>query len=76
MVSIVESCACPRCNCQVDHHDPGTVMKDNQYYCSQSCASGHAQQAGCGHSNCDCFSLPQEETRTHEVNQFGIPLPE
>jgi hypothetical protein len=74
MVSIVESCACPRCHCEVDHQDPGTVQKKGThlYYCSQSCASGHALQAGCGHEGCDCYSSPDEVPHKESVNAFGI----
>lgn len=45
-------CACEPCGCVVS---PATaVEKDGKYYCSDACANGHPDGAGCGHSGCGC----------------------
>jgi metallothionein len=30
------------------------VDRGGRLYCSDACASGHAQAAGCGHDGCAC----------------------
>ncbi len=45
-------CACSDCMCMVSTDK--SVQKDGKAYCCEECASGHAHQAGCGHSGCDC----------------------
>ncbi|MGB0563086.1 MAG: metallothionein [Spirulinaceae cyanobacterium] len=46
-------CACESCLCIVDTSK--AVQKHDQYYCSQTCADGHADGgAGCGHTGCTC----------------------
>jgi hypothetical protein len=47
-------CACSDCLCIVDLSD--AVMKDGKAYCSNACASGHAEGVGCGHAGCGCHS--------------------
>lgn len=45
-------CACDSCVCIVNIDD--AVKKDDQNYCSDVCAEGHPDGAGCGHSGCAC----------------------
>ncbi|MGK7909999.1 MAG: metallothionein [Synechococcus sp.] len=46
-------CACEPCLCIVDVSS--AVQKDGQYYCSDACASHHADKStGCAHSGCHC----------------------
>lgn len=46
-------CACEPCLCIVD--TATAVEKDGKYYCSNACASGHADAgSGCGHPGCGC----------------------
>lgn len=45
-------CACESCLCVVNLSD--AIMKDGQPYCSDACANGHQDGAGCGHSGCGC----------------------
>ena len=46
-------CACEPCLCVVDISQ--AVQKDGQYFCSEGCASGHAENTtGCGHTGCNC----------------------
>nr|WP_290954881.1 metallothionein [Halomonas sp.] len=46
-----QQCACPKCECSVDSH---SIEKDGQFYCCQSCATGHADgSSDCGH-DCQC----------------------
>ncbi len=47
-------CACESCLCIVDISK--AVEKDSHYYCSDACANGHANEAGCGHTGCTCHS--------------------
>ncbi len=48
-----QKCACPDCVCVVAIAD--AVKKDDQNYCSEICANGHAGAgAGCGHPGCRC----------------------
>jgi len=47
-------CACPSCLCIVNLSD--AIQKDGQYYCSDACANGHTDGAGCGHHGCGCES--------------------
>lgn len=61
MTTIMEVCACPRCLCEVDHQDPGVVIKGGLYYCGKQCAEGHQNYPGCGHANCTCYSLPTDD---------------
>lgn len=46
------SCACPDCKCEVTpgHH----VAKDGKDFCSEACASGHANGDGCCNHTCSC----------------------
>ncbi|MGB2926844.1 MAG: metallothionein [Limnothrix sp.] len=47
-------CACSTCICAVD---VATAIKKNEKnYCSEACANGHPDGAGCGHSGCNCAS--------------------
>ncbi|NJN32849.1 MAG: hypothetical protein HC824_22400 [Synechococcales cyanobacterium RM1_1_8] len=49
------TCACPKCNCQVNLSRG--LQKNGQYYCSEACASGHANNASCGGGgSCGCGS--------------------
>ena len=45
-------CACPSCLCIVNLSD--AIEKDSKYFCSDACANGHAEGAGCSHSGCGC----------------------
>ncbi len=46
-------CACDSCLCIVDISQ--AIQKNEQYYCSEGCASGHAAgTTGCGHTGCNC----------------------
>ncbi len=45
-------CACEQCLCIVAPES--AVEKDGKYYCSDACANGHPNGAGCGHSGCGC----------------------
>lgn len=46
-----QECACPKCKCAVDR---SSIEKDGKLYCSQSCATGHADGSiDCGH-DCKC----------------------
>ena len=47
-------CACDSCLCVVDVST--AIQKENQYYCSDACADGHASASGCGHAGCNCHS--------------------
>ncbi|MEM6481609.1 MAG: metallothionein [Pseudomonadota bacterium] len=47
-----QKCACDTCLCIVDIND--AVKKDNQNFCSEACAEGHPDGAGCGHAGCGC----------------------
>ncbi|MDB9525524.1 metallothionein [Oscillatoria sp. CS-180] len=47
-------CACEDCLCIVDTSQ--AVEKDDRYYCSEACASGHMEGSGCGHKGCTCHS--------------------
>lgn len=47
-------CACPDCLCIVDLND--AIKKDNKYYCSDACAQGHPEGAGCSHAGCECHA--------------------
>ncbi|MCC5899632.1 metallothionein [Geitlerinema sp. P-1104] len=47
-------CACDSCLCIVSLES--AVMKDDKPYCSQACADGHPDGAGCGHKGCTCHS--------------------
>lgn len=47
-------CACPDCLCIVNLTD--ALMKDGQAYCSEACANGHPEGAGCGHTGCRCHA--------------------
>ncbi|APB34855.1 hypothetical protein GlitD10_2518 [Gloeomargarita lithophora Alchichica-D10] len=45
-------CDCQPCVCQVD---PATAIRvESKLYCSEACAQGHSQGAGCGHEGCPC----------------------
>ena len=45
-------CACESCQCAVD--EDSTLKKDGKYFCSEACANGHPDGAGCGHPGCGC----------------------
>ncbi|MGB7444187.1 MAG: metallothionein [Coleofasciculaceae cyanobacterium] len=45
-------CACQSCQCVVS--TDSAVKKDGNYYCSEACANGHPDGAGCGHPGCNC----------------------
>ncbi|MEQ9672007.1 metallothionein [Coleofasciculus sp. G2-EDA-02] len=47
-------CACDSCECMVSNDS--AVQKDGKYYCSDACANGHPNGAGCGHSGCACHA--------------------
>ncbi|MEM6576946.1 MAG: metallothionein [Pseudomonadota bacterium] len=47
-----QKCACDSCLCIVDIND--AVKKNDQNFCSDACADGHPNGAGCGHSGCGC----------------------
>ncbi|MEL6223299.1 MAG: metallothionein [Cyanobacteria bacterium J06627_8] len=47
-------CACEPCSCIVDTSK--AVQKGDKYYCSDACASGHADGAACAKSGCGCSS--------------------
>ena len=45
-------CDCAPCSCMVS---PSTaVEKGGKYYCSEACATGHANDDQCGKSGCGC----------------------
>lgn len=46
-------CACETCLCIVNP-SADAIEKEGKYYCSDSCANGHADGKGCGHSGCGC----------------------
>ncbi|MEN9233456.1 MAG: metallothionein [Gloeomargarita sp. DG02_4_bins_56] len=51
-VPVMVKCDCPPCICQVD---PETAIRvGDKVYCSEACAQGHPQGAGCGHEGCPC----------------------
>ena len=41
-------CACPSCLCIVNISD--AISKEGKYYCSDACAKGHSEGAGCSHA--------------------------
>lgn len=45
-------CACPSCVCIVNLSE--AIAKDDKYYCSDACANGHQNGAGCSHQGCEC----------------------
>ncbi|TVP67852.1 MAG: metallothionein [Leptolyngbya sp. LCM1.Bin17] len=45
-------CACEPCLCIVDTSQ--AIEKEGHYYCSEACANGHPDGAGCGHTGCGC----------------------
>ena len=47
-----QKCACADCVCIVDVDK--ALKKNGRNYCSEACAIGHADGAGCGHSGCKC----------------------
>ncbi|MEL7227664.1 MAG: metallothionein [Cyanobacteria bacterium P01_D01_bin.36] len=48
-------CACDSCLCIVDVNK--AIKSEEQYYCSEGCANGHADKTvGCGHTGCNCQS--------------------
>ena len=49
MTLLKTQCVCPDCDCMADD----SFEKDGKSYCSESCANGHVDGAGCGH-NCGC----------------------
>lgn len=47
-------CACSSCLCIVNTND--AIQKDGKYYCSDACATGHQEGAGCSHDGCGCHA--------------------
>lgn len=47
-------CACPSCSCTVDISD--AIEKDGQYFCCESCSTGHKQGGKCINSGCGCHA--------------------
>ncbi|MEM6904030.1 MAG: metallothionein [Pseudomonadota bacterium] len=47
-----QKCACDDCVCIVAVDD--AINHDGRNYCSQECASGHPNGAGCDHAGCKC----------------------
>ncbi|MEM6728685.1 MAG: metallothionein [Pseudomonadota bacterium] len=45
-------CACDTCLCIVDIAD--AVKKDEQNFCSDACADGHADGSSCALAGCAC----------------------
>ena len=52
MVNEAEKCACKDCVCAVSAEK--AVVKDDQRYCCEECAAGHAHHEGCNHNGCRC----------------------
>lgn len=53
MVTVTQQkCACADCVCIVNVD--GAVTKGGRNYCSDACAEGHPNGAGCDHSGCAC----------------------
>ena len=53
MVEVTQQvCACDPCVCIVNIDS--AVEHNGQHYCSENCADGHANEAGCGHKGCGC----------------------
>ena len=48
-------CACEHCSCMVETDN--AIVKDDQYYCDESCANGHVDKASCGHAGCSCAEI-------------------
>ena len=47
-------CACSSCVCIVNISD--AIQKEGKYYCSDACAHGHPDGAGCSHHGCECHA--------------------
>jgi metallothionein len=46
-------CACShQCVCEVGSGE--ALERNGQMFCSETCASGHLNGQGCGHSGCNC----------------------
>ncbi len=45
-------CACEHCTCMVE--TATAIEQDGNFYCDESCANGHIDQASCGHADCNC----------------------
>lgn len=53
MVTITQQkCACEPCVCIVNIDD--AIAHDGRNFCSDNCANGHVDAAGCGHAGCGC----------------------
>jgi metallothionein len=52
MTTETTTCACKGCNCTVNLSTG--LQKDDQYYCCEACANGHASGQTCGCSGCGC----------------------
>ena len=53
MVTVTQQkCACADCVCIVNVKE--AVTKAGRNYCSDACADGHPNGAGCDHSGCAC----------------------
>ena len=47
-----QKCACSDCVCIVNVDK--ALKKNGKNYCSESCANGHPEGSGCGHTGCKC----------------------
>lgn len=47
-----QQCDCPDCVCMVEKTT--AIEKNGEYFCSDSCANGHTDGPGCGHTGCGC----------------------
>jgi len=47
-------CACDSCLCVVDIE--AAVKKNDKYYCSDVCANGDPDGAGCCQAGCECHA--------------------
>lgn len=45
-------CACTDCVCVIDYAKG--ISREGRIYCDESCASHHADGAGCHHHGCTC----------------------
>lgn len=55
MVTVTQQkCACADCVCIVDIATAVKKDEDDHNYCSEACAEGHPNGAGCEHSGCGC----------------------
>jgi metallothionein len=45
-------CACENCLCIVSLTE--AIKTEGKHFCSKSCAEGHKDGVGCGHTGCEC----------------------